>query len=152
MAHLQCPIRQQKLFTDSCPDPDNFYRCTYRQSRKPTQAGFLQFMKYQIEVNKPTSHAQFSLLPSAAKAVSGYSYPFSLHIPWGFQVPPFPWHKPWDLGRQPAPCSPPHTSDAGAAPLGGGELRRPFHCLFFPCLQGNTTSLALGDLQTDIFS
>lgn len=66
-------IDADKLFADSCPDPDNFYRCKYRQSRKPTQAGYLQNAKYQIEMNKPFYHVQFSPLLSEAEAVSSYS-------------------------------------------------------------------------------
>lgn len=73
MRKMNPQIGADKIFTDSCPDPDNFYRYMYRQSRKPTQACYLQYMKYQIEMNKPLYHVQFSLLPSEAEPVSSYS-------------------------------------------------------------------------------
>ena len=73
MRKTNAQIGADKLFIDSCPDPDNFYRCMYRESREPTQAGFLQDTKYQLEINKPLYRVQFALLPSKADAVSSYS-------------------------------------------------------------------------------
>lgn len=39
MRKMHPQIGADKHFTDSSPDPDNFYKYMYRQSRQPTQTG-----------------------------------------------------------------------------------------------------------------
>lgn len=135
-------------FVDSCPDLDNTPIFTGR-AESPARL----FKGHEIsDISKPLSPVQFALQSSQAEAVSSYSQPFSLHIPWEFQVPPFSCDKSRDLSHQAAPCSHFHTKHSGAATPRGRELKRPFDCFFYLCMRGKTTSLALGDLQIETFS
>lgn len=56
------------------------------------------------------------------------------------------------INQPPALCSHSHTKHSRAATLRGRELKRPFDCFFYLCMQEKATSLALGDLQIETFS
>lgn len=118
MRKMNPQIGADNFFIDSCPDPDNFYRSMYRQSRKPTQAGFLQDMKYQIEINK---HHYYPIFTAALWSRGYFQLRLTTFSSRPMEVSGASVHLPQSQGRQPSASplpSSPHQQCWGCPPQG----------------------------------